>query len=195
MARPREFEVDDVLERAMQVFWAKGFEATSLDDLCEATGLGRSSLYAAFGDKHTLYANVLDRYEEAAVVRIGATISAAPTVQAGIAAFIGRIIDSIVAGPGRRGCFIGNCAAELVRGDRSGAARVRRSLDRVESTFRAALKSAQAKGELPASADVAALARFITAGIQGLRLVGKANPDRAVLQDIATVMLQCLEPR
>jgi len=195
MARPREFEVDDALERAMQVFWAKGYEATSLDDLCEAMGLGRSSLYAAFGDKHALYAKVLDRYEDAAVIRIGATISAAPTIKAGIGAFIGRIIDAIVAGPGRRGCFIGNCAAELVRGDRGGAARVRRSLDRIEATFRAALESAQAKGELPASADVAALARFITAGIQGLRLVGKANPDRAVLEDIAAVMLQCLEPR
>ncbi len=54
MARPREFNVDTVLESAMQVFWAKGYESTSLDDLCEATGLGRSSLYAAFGDKRAL---------------------------------------------------------------------------------------------------------------------------------------------
>jgi len=179
----------------MQVFWAKGYEATSLDDLCEATRLGRSSLYAAFGGKQALYVRALDRYEDAAVERIGAAITAAPSVKQGIAAFIERIIDSIVAGPGRRGCFIGNCAAELVRGDRSGAARVRRSLDRIETTFRVALKDAQQKGELPASADIAALARFITSGIQGLRLVGKANPDRAALEDIASVMLQCLEPR
>lgn len=193
MARPREFEIDDALERAMQVFWAKGFEATSLDDLCEATGLGRSSLYAAFGDKQALYTRALDRYEDAAVERITATITAAPSARQGIAAFIARIIDSIVAGPGRRGCFIGNCAAELVRGDRSGAARVRRSLDRIESTFRTALENAQANGELTPAADVAALARFITSGIQGMRLVGKANPDRAVLEDIADVMLRCLD--
>lgn len=193
MARPREFEIDDALERAMQVFWAKGYEATSLDDLCEATGLGRSSLYAAFGDKQALYVRALDRYEDAAVERISAAITAAPSAKQGIAAFIARIIDSIVAGPGRSGCFIGNCAAELVRGDRSGAARVRRSLDRIETTFRKALKDAQANGELPATADIAALARFITSGIQGLRLVGKANPDRAALEDIAAVMLRCLE--
>jgi len=70
MARPREFDVDAALERAMQVFWAKGYESTSLDDLCEATGLGRSSLYAAFGDKHGLCLRALDRYEEGSAARI-----------------------------------------------------------------------------------------------------------------------------
>jgi TetR/AcrR family transcriptional regulator, transcriptional repressor for nem operon len=193
MARPREFDFDDALERAMQVFWAKGYEATSLDDLCEATGLGRSSLYAAFGDKDGLYSQAIDRYENAAVGRIGAALASSESVRGGIAAFVRRIIDDIVAGPGRRGCFVGNCAAELVRGDRAGAARVRRSLDRIESTFRDALSRARDTGEIPKHADVEALARFITAGIQGLRLVGKANPDRAVLEDIAAVMLRCID--
>jgi TetR/AcrR family transcriptional repressor of nem operon len=81
----------------------------------------------------------------------------------------------------------------LVRGDRAAAARVHRSLERVEGAFRDALISAQAQGELPQSADVDALARFLTAGIQGLRLVGKANPDRKGLEDVAKVMLRCLE--
>jgi TetR/AcrR family transcriptional repressor of nem operon len=193
MARPREFDPDDALERAMHVFWAKGYEATSLDDLCEATGLGRSSLYAAFGDKDGLYLQALDRYEDAAVARIRAALASSRSVRAGIAAFVRRIIDDIMAGPGRRGCFIGNCAAELVRGERTGAARVRRSLERVEETFRDALTRAKDNGELPKAADVAALARFITAGIQGLRLVGKAYPDRAVLEDIAAVMLRCID--
>lgn len=193
MARPREFDIDEALEQAMQVFWAKGYEGTSLDDLCEATGLGRSSLYGAFGDKQSIYVRALERYEEAAVGRIAASISSAKTVKEGIARFVQRIVDDIAAGPGRRGCFLGNCAAELVRGDRAAAARVRRSLERVEATFRDALISAQARGELPRAADIDALARFITAGIQGLRLVGKANPDRKGLEDVAKVMLRCLE--
>lgn len=195
MGRPREFEIDVVLDRALQVFWAKGFEATSLDDLCEATGLGRSSLYAAFGDKQSLYYRALDRYEEAAVHRIGTAITSASSITVGIAEFVQRIVEDILAGPGRRGCFIGNCAAELVRGDRKGAARVRRSLERVEATFRDVLSKAQATGEIPPTADIHALARFITAGIQGLRLVGKANPDRAMLEDVAKVMLKCLDVR
>jgi TetR/AcrR family transcriptional repressor of nem operon len=193
MGRPREFDFDDTLERAIQTFWAKGYEATSIDDLCEATGLGRSSLYATYGDKQAIYAQALERYEQNAVVRIGATLANARSVREGIAAFIQRIIDDIVAGPGRRGCFIGNCAAEIVRGDRTHAARVRRSLERIETTFTEALTKARANGELSKTANVEALARFLTASIQGLRLVGKANPDRKALEDIAAVMLHCFE--
>jgi TetR/AcrR family transcriptional repressor of nem operon len=192
MARPREFDSNTALESAMHVFWAKGYEATSLDDLCEATGLGRSSLYAAFGDKRGLYLSALDRYEETGVHRIAAAL-ARPPIRKAVAAFVGRIIDDIVAGPGRRGCFIGNCAAELVRGDRTAATRVRRSLDRLEATFRDALAHARSRGEIAATSDVDALARFLVAGIQGLRLVGKAKPDRAALDDIAAVMLRCLD--
>jgi TetR/AcrR family transcriptional repressor of nem operon len=155
--------------------------------------VARSSFYAAFGDKHSLYVRALDRYEAAAVARIRSTIASSASVKAGITQFVGRIIEGIVAGPGQRGCFIGNCAAELVRGDRGGAIRVRHSLERIEATFRDALERARTTGELPPSADVAALARFIMAGIQGLRLVGKTHPDRVVLEDIARVMLRCLD--
>ncbi len=193
MGRPREFDFNDTLERAMQTFWAKGYEATSLDDLCAATGLGRSSLYAAFGDKQGLYLSALERYETAAIGRITASLSSSKSPLDGIVAFINRIIDDIVAGPGRRGCFIGNCAAELARQDRMVASHVRHSMDRVQSTFRMAIVQARDSGQLPTNADVDALAAFLMSGIQGLRLVGKANPDRAVLKDIAKVMLRCIE--
>lgn len=193
MARPREFDVDTALERAMQVFWAKGYEAASLDDLCEATGLGRSSLYAAFGDKHGLLLQSLDRYEDQGIARITAALAKPVPVREAIAGFINDLIDHIVAGPGRRGCFVGNCTAELARHDREAAKRVRRSMGLVEGTFRAALVRARKQGEIASGADVDALARFLVAGIQGLRLVGKANPDRAALEDIASVILRCLE--
>ena len=193
MARPREFDPEQALDRALNVFWAKGFEATSLDNLCEATGLGRSSLYAAFGDKRSLYMRALDLYENGAIERINAAVGGVQSPRAGIAAFVERIIEDVVAGPGRRGCFIGNCAAELARTDRKTAARVGESLARVQATFRVALENARQTGEIARNADVDALARFLTAGIQGLRLVGKANPDRAALQAIARVMLSCLD--
>jgi TetR/AcrR family transcriptional repressor of nem operon len=193
MGRPREFDFNDTLELAMQAFWAKGYEATSLDDLCTATGLGRSSLYATFGDKQSLYLSALAHYESAAVVRIAAAISSGKSPLDGISSFINRIIEDIVAGPGRRGCFIGNCAAELARQDRTVASHVRQSMDRIRNTFRNALAQARDEGQLPKNADVDALAAFLMSGIQGLRLVGKANPDRAVLEDIAKVMLRCIE--
>lgn len=192
MARPREFDAEEALERATRLFWAKGFEQTSLDELCAATGLGRSSLYAAFGDKRQLYLRALARYEERSAARITAALADKP-IRQGLAAFLGALIDDIVAGPGRRGCFIGNCAAELARLDRTAAAQVRASLERIEATFKEAMTAAQRRGELSAGADVAALGRFLTAGIQGLRLVGKTNPDRATLEDIGGVMLRCLD--
>jgi TetR/AcrR family transcriptional repressor of nem operon len=109
------------------------------------------------------------------------------------AALTSRFIDQIIAGSGRRGCFLGNCAAELPRGDRQALARVRQGLARTEATFRAVLVRAATRGDLSASTDIDALARFLTAGFQGLRLVGKVNPDRGMLQDVARTMLQCLD--
>ncbi len=177
----------------MHAFWANGYRATSLDDLCGVTGLSRSSLYAAFGGKRALLHRSLERYQEQGVLRISAALARPGPVRGAIAAFVNDLIDSIVSGPGRRGCFIGNCAAELARGDRATAMRVRRALGRVEGLFHDALARAQARGEIDATADTRALARYLVAGIQGLRLVGKANPDRAALNGIATVMLRCLD--
>lgn len=175
----------------MHVFWAKGYEATSLDDLCAATGLSRSSLYGAFGDKRELLLQSLDLYAERGATRFAAVL-AEPPIQAALRRLVDDFIDQIVAGPGQRGCFVGNCAAELARSDRDALARVRRSLARNEAIFYDALAAAQRRGELPSAADPAALARFLVSGFQGLRLFGKANPDRAILEDIAGVMLHCV---
>ena len=194
MARPREFDADSALDCAMEVFWSRGYEATSLDNLCEVTGLSRSSFYAAFGSKRNLLLRAVDRYVEQRTLNISATLAQSPTIQDAFAVLAGQFIDQIIAGPGRRGCFLGNCAAELPGRDRVALARVRRGLEATEATFRDALARAQTRAQLPPGADVTALARFLTAGFQGLRLVGKVNPDRAVLLDIATTMLRCLEP-
>jgi len=192
MARTREFDVDTALAGAMNVFWSKGYEAASLDDLCQVTGLSRSSLYATFGSKRDLLLRSVDRYVEERNPRLAAVLAQPIPVRDAFAELARQFIDQIVSGPGRRGCFLGNCAAELPRGDRAALARVRRGLEATEATFREALLRGQTRGELSADADVDAIARFLTAGFQGLRLVGKVNPDRAVLEDIATTMLKCI---
>jgi TetR/AcrR family transcriptional repressor of nem operon len=194
MPRPREFDADAALDRALDAFWSNGYAATSLDDLCAATGLSRSSLYAAFGSKRDLLLRSVDRYVERRTPDLAAILAKPVPVREAFAALAHRFIDQIVSGAGRRGCFLGNCAAELPRADRAALARVRRGLAQTEATFRAALMRAAACRELPTNADIDALARFLTAGFQGLRLVGKVNPDRAVLEDIAQTMLRCLPP-
>lgn len=193
MARPREFDVDTALDRAMDVLWTKGYEATSLDDLCAATGLSRSSFYTAFGSKRNLLLLSVQHYTDRRTPNIAAILDQPLPIRDAFAALLGRFIDQIVAGSGRRGCFLGNCAAELPRTDRTAMAEVRRGLGRTEATFRDALNCAKARGELRPTADPDALARFLTAGIQGLRLIGKVNPDRAALEDIASTMLRCLD--
>jgi TetR/AcrR family transcriptional repressor of nem operon len=194
MARQREFDADAALDRAMEAFWSKGYEATSLDDLCEVTGLSRSSLYAAFGSKRNLLLRSVERYVAQRNPLLTAVLAQPGPVRDAFAALASQFIDQIVAGPGRRGCFLGNCAAELPRTDRTALARVKQGLAATEATFRQALARARARGELAANADLDGLARFLTAAFQGLRLVGKVNPDRAALEDIARTMLQCLEP-
>lgn len=185
MARPREFDPDHVLAQATRAFWARGFEHTSLDELCAATRLNRSSLYAAFGDKRALYLATLARYEEGSVERIRKAF-AGRSARAGLQTFLAGLIDAIVEGPGRRGCFIGNCAAEMARLDRAAAARVKRSLERIEESFHEAFVRGGVR-------NARARARFITAGVQGLRLYGKANPDRKALEDVAANLMQCLD--
>lgn len=193
MARPREFDTEAALDRAMDVFWSKGYEATSLDDLCVATGLSRSSLYATFGSKRNLLLQTVDRYSESRTPNLAAVLARPLPIREAVGALLGQFIDQIVAGPGRRGCFLGNCAAELPRHDRGALARVRQGLARTEATFRDALARAKERGEISSSTDVDALARFLISAFQGLRLIGKANPDRAVLEDIAKTILCCLD--
>ena len=193
MARPREFDTDHALESAMQLFWSKGFEATSLDDLCSVTGLSRSSLYAAFGSKKKLLLQTVKRYSEQRTPNIEAVLAQHVPIRAAFASLASRFIDDIVAGPGRRGCYLGNCAAELPRHERATLAKVREGLAGTEAVFRAALAEARSRGELDRNADVQALARYLTAAFQGLRLVGKVNPDRNALNDIANTMLKCLD--
>jgi TetR/AcrR family transcriptional repressor of nem operon len=185
MARPREFDSDKVLDAATRTFWSFGFERTSLDALCTATGLHRSSLYAAFGDKRTLYLQSLARNEAGSLERIRKAFEGR-AAREGLRAFLSGLIDAIFEGSGRRGCFIGNCAAEMAALDRGAAARVKLSLERIEQALRAEFE----RGGL---ADARAHARFVTAGVQGLRLYGKVNPDRRALEDIAATLLQCLD--
>jgi TetR/AcrR family transcriptional regulator, transcriptional repressor for nem operon len=193
MGRPREFDLDTVLERAMHVFWTKGYHASSLDDLCDAADLNRPSLYAAFGDKHALFLATLDRYGDCAVARVTAALSRPVPVRDVIAALLTEMVEQIVARSGRAGCFIGNCAAEVAPHDRAAASCVTRNLTRIEAAFRAGFVAAKSRGELSPETDVGALARFFVASTQGLRLVGRTSADRKALNDISQMMLRCLQ--
>ncbi len=190
MARPREFDVAQTMDRVMRAFWARGFEATSIDDLCAASNLSKSSLYAAFGDKQALLRRSIERYTAMRVAQVRGVLLGADTLREGLRALGDRMVDEIVAGPGRNGCFLGNCAAEISRGDETSAALVRQGLQAMRGVFREALERAQARGELAKATDVETLSMVLLISSQGLRLVGKVVTDPDVLRKSAEAMLR-----
>jgi TetR/AcrR family transcriptional repressor of nem operon len=193
MPRPRQFDIEVARDRALGLLWSRGYESTSLDDLCDVTRLSRSSFYATFGSKRALLLRSIDRYVAQRTTRLAEILTRPVPVRAAFAALLAEFIDQIVSGAGRKGCFLGNCAAEIARSDREAHARVRRGLAQNEAIFRAALGRGVDRGEISVETDIDALARFFVAGLQGLRLIGKSNPDREVLEDVAATMLLCLD--
>lgn len=176
----------------MRTLWAQGYAATSLDDLCRAMAISRSSFYQAFGSKRKMLLAALEFYEKRAVDRILAELNAPGSLREAVARIFDGFFVDVEDEEVRRGCFIGNCAAEFAPHDRLAAERVRESYTKIEACFRERLTEARRRGEIAADCDPTATARFLTSSIQGLRLVAKTGPDASVLRDIAAMTLRCL---
>lgn len=184
MGRLRSFDPDKVLDRAMHAFWARGFEATSIEDLVACTGINRASLYGAFGDKRDLFLKALQLY-----VETGPIIELDPSarkggVRAALQAYIDQVMGLVSDGR-NRGCFITNTVTEFGSQDADILAQTRIALAGVENAFDRLLRWGQQTGEVPAKADARARARLLLAAIQGLQVVSKVNPDVRALRQIA----------
>src|ERR1043165_9157841 len=113
MARHKEFDRDEALRRAMEVFWSRGYEATSVGDLVEHMGINRQSLYDTFGDKHSLYLAALDRYREVEGRKMFELLDAPGPVKRALRRLFASVVECAVGGGERRGCFVGNATSEL----------------------------------------------------------------------------------
>jgi TetR/AcrR family transcriptional repressor of nem operon len=182
MARPREFEPDEVLDSAMRQFWERGYRATSVDDLVRATGVKPGSLYAAFpGGKHALLMGSLERYSRLVVPQ---KLGDLERPGADIRAYFDGLVADLLSPEGRAGCLLVNSAIENAAADPEVAAVVRGHHARLEHCFTAALSTAIRRGDIPGSVDPMARAKGLVAASQGLMVVGKANPDEGVLRAI-----------
>ncbi|MFD0477198.1 TetR/AcrR family transcriptional regulator [Nonomuraea thailandensis] len=150
MGRPREFSDEAAVEAAMKVFWEKGYEATTTQDLCAATGLGRGSLYNAFGSKHHLYEQALRHYAATRAEAQLQSLAEPGSVKDRLRDLMIGVIDADMEDPGRRGCLALNAAGEA--GGRTGAVPglVRRQFDDLEQAIHRLVLVGQAAGELPA---------------------------------------------
>jgi TetR/AcrR family transcriptional repressor of nem operon len=193
MGRPRAFDRDVALERAMDVFWARGYENASISDLLAAMGIQRFSMYATFGNKQELFLAALKLYR----ARWGALISEHVAAGARAGAPAKATLVELLRTMGReamtdtlgRGCLIANSAIELRYLDAESAGIVRGSLDALETTFTRLIAGALAEGELPAGRDPAQLARFLLAAINGIRDVAKAGGDRKRIHDLVETLI------
>lgn len=192
MARPREYEPDTVLDLAIETFWQRGYKATSVQDLVEATGLNRGSMYAAFGSKAGLFNAALDRYMRDGA--LAAALDAAddtPVLE--IVRFLFNQLVAVAAEDDeRRGCMITNTAVELSVHDEEVRAKIDANLAELEEAFARRIAAAQAKREVDASVDPLTLGRFLVAGMQGLRVMAKVTNDRARLQSVADMVVRAV---
>jgi TetR/AcrR family transcriptional regulator, transcriptional repressor for nem operon len=192
VARPKEFNPDEALDKAMQVFWHKGYEATSMEDLLTAMDLNRGSLYDTFGDKRQLFLKVMDRY---CTTFVGSKFSlldqpgpALPTLRQ----FIFGMIEGALADPQRRGCLIANTVMELAPHEKEIAGTLRQALKMAEDTFFKILTRAKQQGELQKGQDPRALARFITTMLQGTIVMIKAGASADTVKQTAETALSIL---
>ena len=192
MSRPKQFDRDAVLHLAMLLFWRKGYEATSTEDLVKAMGIGRQSMYDTFGDKHAIFLEALERYVRTEVGGLQHALSgAASPLQA-----IEGILFSVSAErheERRRGCLLMNSTIECAEGDADVRKVVTSSARRIETEFQRAVERAQTLGELPARVDARAAGRFLFATLQGLRAAAKSDAPPAALRDIAHLALRGIE--
>ncbi|MER6478641.1 TetR/AcrR family transcriptional regulator [Streptomyces filamentosus] len=194
MARTKEFDPEAALRAALDLFWARGYEATSMADLVEHLGIGRASIYATFGNKHELYLKALDRYLETRDPRLVEELSAPGPALPAVRAVVRRFAAEATAeGERLTGCFVTNSAAELGPHDPAVARRVELSWEQVETLLYAALTRARAQGELPEGRDPRTLSRMLLVLLQGVRVVGKASTDPARVRDAAEEALRLLD--
>ncbi|MEU8277777.1 TetR/AcrR family transcriptional regulator [Microbispora bryophytorum] len=192
MARTKEFDPDVVLERALDLFWRRGFEATSMADLVEHLGIGRASLYATFGGKHDLYVKALERYAQTRDPNLVELLSQPGPALPAVRTLVERHTEESIRDRDRRGCMIVNAATELLPDDEPVARLVEASWTGLETALTSALIRARAQGEISAESDPRVLARFVLVFLQGVRVMGKGHGDATRLRDAAAQALAML---
>jgi TetR/AcrR family transcriptional repressor of nem operon len=192
MARPREFDEATVLEAAMNCFWAQGYELTSVRELAKQMGITGASLYNAFGDKRSLYRQVLGHYLEQTVRDRVTRLEQLPPFPA-IRTFFDEIVERSVTDKQRRGCMLVNSALELAPYDPEFQKLVAQEMIFIEAFFRRCIEAGQKDGTISAIRPGAELAKLLLSVLLGIRVLARTRPERAVLEDAANGALELLK--
>jgi TetR/AcrR family transcriptional repressor of nem operon len=196
MARPREFDEGTVLDAALLCFWRQGYEATSVRDLVEETGITAASLYNAFGDKRSLYEKALNHYVETSVADRIRRCEALPPRRA-IEVFFEEIVKRSLNDRDRKGCMLVNAALDVAPHDRAFREVVAEVLVTIEAFFLACVRAGQADGTITRSLSAETLAQNLLGVLMGIRVLARVRPERALLEGVVAPALALLgvEPR
>jgi TetR/AcrR family transcriptional repressor of nem operon len=193
MARHKEFDREETLQKAMEVFWSRGYEAASIGDLVKHMGINRQSLYDTFGDKHTLYLLALDRYREVEGRRMFELLEQPGSVKKSLRRLFEGAVEKALCDEQRRGCFMGNATSELAGRCKETAARTFSNMASMQEALYRALLRGKKEGELKRVRDPRAVARFLCSSLQGVILMAKSTQDRKTLEDVVKVTLSVLD--
>jgi TetR/AcrR family transcriptional regulator, transcriptional repressor for nem operon len=193
MARPREFDEEAVLSAAVQCFWERGYEATTVRDLTEQTGITAASLYNAFGDKRSLYGRALNYYiEHSFVDRVGRFEGQMPPRQA-LGAFFTEIIERSLADTRRKGCMLVNSALDVAPHDPLFQRVVADVLVQVEAFFRRCVTAGKKDGTITSKQSSEDIARLLLALLLGIRVLARTRPERELLEGLVRPAFSLLD--
>jgi TetR/AcrR family transcriptional repressor of nem operon len=193
MARPREFDEEAVLDATVQCFWRFGYEATSVKDLTEKTGLTAASLYNAYGDKRGLFRAALDRYVNESIEDRIRRCEALPPLEA-IHAFFEEILSRSLNDRQHKGCMLVNSALEMAPHDAEFRKFIAGALARIESFFRRCIRTGQASGTITQLLPEEVLAQHLLGVLMGVRVLARARPEQALLEGVIAPALAQLAP-
>lgn len=188
----KSFNIDKTLDNAMRMFWSRGFEATSMQDLTQGMGINRGSLYDTYGDKRSLFIAALKHYDTGYRKTRLAELEREYTPKGAIEALFLDWIDIVTTDADRRGCFLTNTALELSAHDAEIAAIVATSQKETEQFFRRQIKRDQSTGEIDQNLDATHTARLLLAALIGLLVLARSRPERALLKSIANSAMDSL---
>lgn len=189
MARPRDFDECEVLQKAICLFWDKGYNGTSMQALVDGLGISRSSLYDTFGDKHQLYMRALEFYEQGYGGRLDALIKEAPTTKIAIQRLLELVVENLLGDKQRKGCFMVNAGIELASHDKAVSTLLCEHEQQMEKAFLKAIKKGQKKGEISTELSAQALARFFNTIVKGMQVSIKTITDCNCYKDIIQTAL------
>lgn len=193
MARPKAFNEEEVIDKAVEVFWAKGYEATSMQDLINAMGIQRGSLYATFGSKQQLFLKSLKRYGVVVVKKLLEILESKPSGIESIELFFSQLVEHLLTAGELRSCLVTNSAIERGISDEETKQQVLYLLNAIEKGFYNTLSRAKKNGELSTDLDLKIVANYLTSSMQGLIVMGKVCSERSVLTGISQITLSILK--